>query len=87
MSQFFVIYIKISAVYFNLFFTTAKQYCLPIRTCICTAKMNQTEPVKRLKFGFIFYAQNMGSNHKMHRNQDLKPQYLFLYDLILYSLY
>ncbi len=27
-----------------------------------SAKMNPTEPVKRLKFGFIFYAQNTGSN-------------------------
>ena len=36
---------------------------------VLSAKMNPTEPVKRLKFGFIFYAKNSGSNHKRIANE------------------
>ena len=38
-----------------------------------SAKMNPTEPVKRLKFGFIFYAKNTGFKFLPSSKRDLNP--------------
>lgn len=43
--------------------------------------MNPTEPVKRLKFGFIFYAKKYGFKSQANSKRDLNPRYYFLYDL------
>ena len=83
MLQFFAMRIKISAIYLKFFFITAKQYCLPISSSIrLTAvppRWTLAEPVKRLKFGFIFYAQNSGSNHKRIANGIWTHAVIFLY--------
>ena len=48
-----------------------------------SAKMNPTEPVKRLKFGFIFYAKKYGFKSQEYSKRDLNPCCYFLYDLKL----
>ena len=45
--------------------------------------MNPTEPVKRLKFGFIFLCSNCGFKSQVHSKRDLNPRQYFLYDLRL----
>ena len=47
------------------------------------AKMNPTEPVKRLKFGFIFLCPKYGFKSQANSKRDLNPCYYFLYDLRL----
>lgn len=45
------------------------------------AKMNPTEPVKRLKFGFIFLCSKYGFKSQANSKMDLNPRCYFLYDL------
>ena len=45
--------------------------------------MNPTEPVKRLKFGFIFLYLKYRFKSRVHSKRDLNPQYYSLYDLQL----
>ena len=47
------------------------------------AKMNPTEPVKRLKFGFIFLCSKYGFKPQANSKRDLNPRYYLLYDLKL----
>ena len=48
-----------------------------------SAKMNPTEPVKRLKFGFIFLCKKYGFESQAHSKRDLNPHCYLLYDLKL----
>ena len=50
---------------------------------VLSAKMNPTEPVKRLKFGFIFLCSKYGFESQANSKRDLNPRYYFLYDLRL----
>ena len=48
-----------------------------------SAKMNPTEPVKRLKLGFIFLCSEYEFKSQANSKRDLNPRYYFLYDLRL----
>lgn len=48
---------------------------------VLSAKMNPTEPVKRLKFGFIFLCSKYEFKSQELSKRDLNPRYYFLYDL------
>ena len=50
---------------------------------VLSAKMNPTEPVKRLKLGFIFLCSEYEFKSQEHSKRDLNPRYYFLYDLRL----
>ena len=60
MLQFFVILIKVFAGYLNFFFTTAKQYCLPISSSIGLTAVpplvNNTNT--ETKTGFVLFFSN-----------------------------
>ena len=40
--------------------------------------MNPTEPVKRLKFGFIFLCSKYGFKSQANSNRDLNPRVLLI---------
>lgn len=48
-----------------------------------STKMNPTEPVKRLKCGFIFLCPKYGFKSQANSKMDLNPRCYFLYDLRL----
>ncbi len=65
MLQFLVISIKIFAVYFNFFFITAKQYCLPISSSIGLTAVppkngNNTNTKTKMEFVLFFYNDYFG---------------------------
>ena len=67
MLQFFVMRIKISAVYFNFSFTTTKQYCLPISSSIGLTAVPPTKK-SRLDVYFFWFPEYFGGIRKKRRD-------------------
>ena len=55
---------------YNKGFPEDKKFKLTFRF---SAKMNPTEPIKRLKFGFIFLCSKYGFKSQEHSKRDLNP--------------